>query len=466
MKLSQITSLIKEAIGNEDYNEAKDILDVLEINKSKIPNKTYQQLHQILVEFIGDKKQIDKKNNVELITYDFNKFENKKPSWYELWDKKEHPTFSQFFHHYIISTFHKLPDSDVQHPIMSSFALFNTASIPNEGKKPNGICCGFSRTGKSKFAERCCQLLPKRNVAIIKGNNSPLAITEKIHKVCYISGDEKNLIVAPSVCKIDNIYWQDFIRRLDIHYVSLLALEKGDAICEIAGKQGGVYHTFSKYVFTTVEPPIRNEPRMDELLNRSFVFYFDKGYQPDFEPSLYNWTGFDEEYKKLWEKEDVETKFFPVLSDVMKLNSKDCDFSLEKLEISKIMIATGLYLGIYESIEEALQLFSNYWNFSDNKTTSSGDLMFKIVECYLQDYYYLELHLRKKKKHHQLLPPITINLEHLQEYVKTKSSSIVSLRNNKTFKELENLMLNHDLIIQDGKNGMEFIKRSDINNTP
>jgi hypothetical protein len=460
LKAEDILELAKEALANKDNNQATDILTIINGNSKLFKNdKLANDLKQALEMLLGEKLVKAAEENVTV--YDFSKFENHKTSWYELWDKKKYPDFASFFYHYILPTFHKVPEQSVQHPIMACFALMNVASIPVEGKKPNGICCGFSRTGKSKFAERISQLLPKRSSAIIKGNSSPLAITQAIHKVCYLGGDIYDFLVRPSVTKFDNIYWDDFISRIADHYVTLLALEKGDAICEIAGKNGGTYHTFSKYVFTTVQPPIRNNPRMDELLNRSCVFYFDKGFEPEIEPSLYSWDGFDKEYMTLWSKEPVENLFFKDLSDAMKVKKSDTCMSLERLEISRILIATGIFCEIFPDIPSALRAFEEYYQYCDLKQENVGNLLYKLTSNYLDEHYY-----KKEKLKHLSIKNYTptsepISFVHLANELESISHGVIRL-NQKNTAEVEEIMLQHDFVLLQNHFGLEFVHRSFI----
>lgn len=449
-----------KAIQTNDVNQALDLIPVIVKNRDKFRDKgeidNVIGTLEVMTKGYSTRNKPGKDDG--LILYDFGKFDNHKKDWRELWDTDLYPTFSQFFCKYVIPTFHKVPRHEIQHPIMSCFALFNSAAIPNDGKKPNAICCGQSRTGKSKYAERVINLLPKGNTCTIKGNSSPKAITEAIHNVCYVSGNETDLIVKPSAVKFDNIYWESFTDRLDIHYVTLLALEKLDAICEIAGKDGGKYHTFSKYVFTTVEPPVRDKPKMDELLNRSFCFYFEKGYAPEIEPSLYKWQGFSDEYLHIWNKHDVETKFFKLLSDTMKLRSTDTVMSLEMLDISRLLIATGLYCGVFDNMDEALKAFEAYWQFAELKQDNVGNMLFKLTNNYLQKYYYADLDFQTKAFGERANRDIRIALKHLGDELEHISNGVIRL-NQKVTKEIEDIMQQHDLILCQNNFSIEFVKR-------
>jgi hypothetical protein len=460
MKIKDLMDMALAAIEKEDVGAAVDLIPVLRKNKIKFQQQgEVDNIIGTLEIMCKGYSSIRKGDNDDgLILYDFSKFDNHKSNWYDLWDTDKYETFSEFFYRFIIPTFHKVPNADIQHPIMACFALFNSATIPNDSQKPNGICCGQSRTGKSKFAERIMNLLPKPNTCTIKGNSSPKAITEAIHNVCYVSGDESQLVVKPSAVKFDNIYWDSFIDRLDIHYVTLLALEKLDAICEIAGKDGGKYHTFSKYVFTTVEQPVRDNPKMDELLNRSFCFYFEKGYAPDIEPSLYRWDGFSNEYLKIWNKQDVENRFFKILSECAKLQMEDTVMSLQMLDISRLLIATGLYCNIFSSLQEAVEAFEAYWQFVLLKQDNVGNMLFKLVNNYLQKYYYADVNFQKQILKERANLDIRISFKHLGDEIEHISNGIIRL-NQKTSKEIEDIMSQHDLILFQNVSVMEFVKR-------
>lgn len=464
MKLSTIQKLAAEAIEDNDGNKARDLIDVLTANEEALSKSS---LYKTTLDALKVVAGVDlvKRATLRDEVYNFAKFDSFKTPWKELWDREVYPTFADFFAGYILPTFHKVPNADIQHRVMACFALYNVAAVPNEGKKANAICTGFSRTGKSKFAERVMQLVPKRNTCTIKGNSSPKAITEKIHKTCYLSGDEYDLMVKPSVVRFDNIYWVDFFNRLDIHFVTLLALEKGDAICEIAGKEGGVYRTFSKYVFTTVEQPVRDTPRMDELLNRSFTFYFDRGQEPDIEPSLYDWSGLDAEYLAMWSKRKVEEEYFTTLSNVMRIGRSDTSMSLEKLEISRTMIAVGLYCDVFSSVEDALRCFERYWEWVTMKQENVGNLLYKLITNYLNQFYYNEVaYMRLKLKlTGGEVPDIRINFSHLKDHLSTISNGVVSI-NSSTTKAVEDIMAQHDLVIKQTTFGLEFVKRKYINN--
>jgi len=103
--------------------------------------------------------------------------------------------------------------------------------------------------------------------------------------------------------------------------------------------------------------------------------------------------------------------------------------------------------------------FANYWQYANSKQENIGSLLFKLLDNYLTDYYYSELEY-KSKLYKAVNKPVDVRISftHLSDYLQNSSHGIIRL-NTKLTKEIEDIFVQHDLILKQSNSGLEFVKR-------
>lgn len=462
-------------LATKNYIEAKKKYyttmfseDPKKLEELKVLEESYKiKLSELAVDGNDDDANTPNLEDPYYIDYDFSKYTLNLPTWEEL--NTENIPYPIFLRDFILPKFHPMPNAELQYPVIAAAMLVNNAPLPPLSSQnslevglPKFVVVGVSRSGKTQLVNHVKLHYPDNNTNTIKGSSTGYNATRLLHKTCYHSGSGRNTKFKPSMVNFDNVYWQEFVERLDIHYVSVLAVERNDAVTMI---KDDTYYTYCSQWFTSIQDPVRSQSKMDEFINRAFFFYTKKSdaYIPTLAKSAYNWGSLKDHYLSLWNAKDVHNKFYPILSDIMQIPDNGTTIPVSHFFASRLILATGLYLNIWDNIEDAIDCLTQYWDYVDGKLGLGGDILYQVVSTYLEDYWYYPVHRMMRHKRMtkaQAEKENLIYLTNLMDHIETRTNGIYRASNKRTVDEVTEILLQHDLMLKQVNNQLMFIKKS------
>lgn len=303
-------------------------------------------------------------------------------------------SYPEFLRDVIIPTFHPLPYPEIQNPIMAVVCLINSCAVPPKSKKnakevplsPVYIQ-GASGTGKSQLTHLISRHYDHKRCVSVSGSNTGGDLIQKMTDACYRSGSmqEGNLKLYPSVIFMENFYNRDLTRWGNFN-VQLLATERSFATTARQGKDAKTFYTFLLKVFTSVQPLQAITEQNVELLRRT-VRIFTEEFVPSDSVAKYDWSYCQDSYLDLWHPQYVKDKFFPILKQVISKGDGDTVIPSNRYLPSQLIIATGVYLGIWHSLEEAEEHMAEYWKLVKKLENKTGKPYLEQFETSLKGYW-------------------------------------------------------------------------------
>ncbi len=303
-------------------------------------------------------------------------------------------SYPEFLRDVIIPKFHPLPYPEIQNPIMATVCLINSCAIPPKSKKnakevplsPVYIQ-GASGTGKSQLTHLISRHYDHKRCVSVSGSNTGGDLIQKMSDACYRSGSmqENNLKLYPAVIFMENFYNRDLARWGNFN-VQLLATERSFATTARQGKDAKTFYTFLLKVFTSVQPLQAITEQNVELLRRT-IRIFTEEFVPSDSVAKYDWTYCQDNYLEIWQPQYVKDKFFPILKEVISKGDNDTVIPANRYLPSQLIIATGVYLGIWHSLEEAEEHMAEYWKLVKKLENKTGKPYLEQFEASLKGYW-------------------------------------------------------------------------------
>lgn len=309
--------------------------------------------------------------------YDYSKFEIKITPLDSL--NEQNQPYPLFLRDVIIPTFHPLPYPDLQNPILATICLINSSAIPPKSpKNPKEVPLspvyiqGVSGSGKSQITHLISRHYPQNRATSVTGTNTGGDLIQKMTDVCYRSGSlqKGDLKLYPSVIFMENFYNTN-LDRWGHFATQLLATERSFATASRQGQDARTFYTFLLKVFTSVQPLQAVREQNVELLRRTIRLFTEPDVPKD-SMNKYDWSVCKDEYAKLWQPKNVEEYFFPILKDVVTKHDDETIIKPSNYPPSQLIIAVGVFAGIWESLEEAEYHMSEYWKLVEKMENSSG----------------------------------------------------------------------------------------------
>jgi hypothetical protein len=385
----------------EEYKSLMDTLDEYEDDKHELLSDIKKR-HKELKEDYQKSNKTNSANIDEsfLFRYDFSKYKLHLSKIESLnTDNLPYPIFLRDF---IIPNFHPLPHPEIQNPIVASICLINPTALPplgddNAKEVPltSVYIQGASGSGKSQLAHLIEKHYPRERICSIKGSDTGASMLRKMHNACFAHLDEHNQVwLYPALAVFENFYLKNMERWKDWS-VELLATERQYAMASREGQDGGTFYTFLLKVFTSVEYLQPTEQKNSELYRRTMRIFTEKD-SPRYVVSRYDWGYSLQQYKQLWHSDNIDD-FFAVLSQVAGKADNESVIPPEFYPPSQIIIATGVYAGIWDSIEEAEECLSQYWKMVKKLENKRGKPYLEHFDNAIELYYayYRELSNRE-----------------------------------------------------------------------
>lgn len=318
----------------------------------------------------------------------FNDFAVSNTSWMEL--NPDNLDYVQWLIKVGLPEFWVQPDPELQYPLLAVCAFINSYAIPSwsakarkEAQLPLIVFSGESRSGKTEGAKFCLQNYHPKRTLIIKADSSGVALRDSLHDICY---DEVKERLLPSIALIDNFEHQ-FLDKWGSFKMLLLSVLKSQSNCSIGSKDGKkTYYSHCLKLFTTVESIKAFNGKQSEFYNRQ-VFFFTKRQENVKSIGNYNFADIPDYYKSIWSVNNTKDKWFPILSSVLRLDDNSTSCPPLRWSQSLVIIATGIYLGIWGSINEASDFMASYWAFVESKEQEFKIELELIIKAYLDEIY-------------------------------------------------------------------------------
>lgn len=387
----------------EEYTQR--ISDIISVNKEPIWNLQLlgseirrdkalsdDEVDNLLVE-IDDNiqtlrtKELAKGN--DYVEYDYSKINVHLEPWENLnKDKKPYPIFLR---DYILPTFHPMPEGDLQYPLLATYCLINSNSLPPASSGilkeiPLSILyiSGVSGSGKTELQKRIATHYPANRKYLWMGDSTGTGLIRECDRVCRVSDDT----LAPAYIWMDNFYpsgSNSTITRLGNSYTSVLSVLRSQAqTSSCTPTDTNTYYTHCLKSISSIMTVERASKTASELLRRCvFTFTERMGKVPS--AGKYNWLSVKDRYMDFWTKEQTEEGFFPILSEVMSLGDDETAIPPQYFAQSGIVIATGCHVGLFKSVKEACIYLAEYWNWAEDRLNKPNDPVLGLVTYYLKE---------------------------------------------------------------------------------
>lgn len=243
----------------------------------------------------------------------------------------------------------------VQLPLMTAFALLPSALLRIA---PIGLAVGSAGSGKSTYGQTVARL---HAVNVLSANSTYAAIRNSLNGSRWLDDDmtlERHTFLVFDDCK-EHHFGDDLFTMFRCGYDR--ATERVEMSSEIPG-QNKVFYTFAPKIFSTTS----NFPftsKFEELLRRSFVFYFkrlEKSSDRDFlDPSDINWQPFIEQFDKHWNDIGNGKQFISFHKSQRK---RPKGFSPTQWVISRPLLTSLVCNEIAKDASEGIDLLRTYWS--------------------------------------------------------------------------------------------------------
>lgn len=297
-----------------------------------------------------------------------------------------------------LKKFHPVPNPEVQHPIMTALAFLNCNAVleDSDGEAlnhlPVGYFVGVPGSGKTSFAKQISKNYPKDLRTLSLVGDTGTSIRDLLHQH-FGDGD-------PGIFIYDNFNPSQNFKSLGRHYGLILSNIREDAKSSVSirGKkddddvtpEDGVYNTYCFKIMTSIfDLEKAQEQEAREILRRLITICFVPAF-PEENIKGYNWKSLEEEYVKIWsDLKSLDEGYWQHLGDLMRVPPKSIDFPDPSFwEITQVPIAVGVHLGIWDSIWEGINHFSEYFRvLNDLKKNTVKDALVVFTEQFIEKYW-------------------------------------------------------------------------------
>ncbi len=367
-------------------------------------------------------------------------------SWEDLWDKSK-SLYDNL--RSIISDTVFLPDRDIQLPVAISY-IFTSQKWAKV--LPLMLCYGREGTGKSTLT-KFASLIRK---AEILGQSSTFAsIRNELNRSRWI--DEEGAIERDGASLLfDNVYASTFTLNPSLLSLILSGYDRSSDKLMIASTMGEniIFRTFSSKVISSVEP-LWLDARLKELSRRLIVIRHQRledlaseyeSFENRLDLDSVSWEGIEKLYLDFWMSRAVVEVYVKTRKQLTKRGKKS--FTIpdtlpsEKWAISVDVICTGICLGAWGGVQEAVNHLGRFFELQTEKLATSESAILTFLRLYIE---------REESRHAEYVAmatgigapvkPLCINPRSLTEYLRDKErESLLDVPVN-TFTENQNMFL-------------------------
>jgi len=322
-----------------------------------------------------------------------------------------------------------LPDKDIQTKIAISYLM---TSQKWAKVLPLLLCYGREGTGKSTLTK----LASKLRGAEILGQSSTFASIRNELNASRWMDDECEFERDGASLLFDNVYASTFTANPNLLALILSGYDKASDKLMIASSMGEniVFRTFSTKIISSVEP-IWLDAKLKELSRRLLVIRHKRleelegDYDIDnhLDLSSINWDGLDSLYRDFWNNRTIVETYVLTRKMLTKRGKKGFtmpeSLSSNQWTISIDIIATGIALGAWNSIQDAVNHVAEFFEIQTEKLATSETAMLTFLRGFVErEVAKIDEHNKKASIAGVPAMPMIIRPGYLTEFLKDKES--------------------------------------------
>lgn len=378
------------------------------------------------------------KSGLDFPAYDHSGFKVASKSWQEL-----NPDNLSYWHWLVkigLPEFWVQPRPELQHKLLSICSAINTNAIPPRNKSarrempvPLLYFYGASGSGKTEGNFIVSQSYPSERFQIIKAEATGTSLRNVCHQLCYRGFNDavpghNNLF--PAFLLIDN-YEPAFLARWGEFKTVLLSVLRTQSFTTTANadRQNDYYYTHLLKSFTSVVPPKAMNTAQSEFARR-FIYFMTKKCETIKSIATYDFSDIPEAYSKLWSADRVYHRWYDILKDVLSRDDSASSVPATRWSQSMCVIATGVYIDIFSSVDEGIEFMTEYWawikGLEDEMTNEISTLIDTFIHSTVKKWV-LEW-LTNSNKEVNPSDPFTLPFVKVNDVVKQINSGILAKR--------------------------------------
>ncbi len=328
-----------------------------------------------LEEYVRDRKiEIEGDRNpsgLDYPMYDHTHFKVSSASWKEL--NPENLSYWSWLEKVALPRFWIQPRPELQHKLLAICAAINTNAIPPRNKSarkempvPLLYFYGQSGSGKTEGNFIISQSYPTERFQIIKAEATGTSLRNLCHQLCYRGFSDttpgyNNLY--PAFLLIDN-YEPEFLYRWGEFKTVLLSVLRTQSFTTTANldRTNDYYFTHLLKSFTSVIPPKAMNTAQSEF-GRRFIYYFTEKSEDIQSIAKYDFTDVPSIYADTWNLQNVNARWYPILVNLLNRDDNESSIPSGRWSQSMCIIATGVFIGLFQSVEEGIEFMTEYWQW-------------------------------------------------------------------------------------------------------
>ena len=258
-----------------------------------------------------------------------------------------------------INKFIYYPNADIQSRIVASFLCQFTPILDK------AFCMytyGGSRSGKSTTGKLAAKLYGVELFA----SSSIAACRNWLEENCIETDDgiilldvDGNPVDRNLVLCLEDVS-ESILLQPNLYQLLKISCDRETAISRMSGEKWGSNQNFNVFCLKLISSicQIHTNPKLEELSNRTIFIKCQRSDVLLPQLSKFNFNKLRRMFENAWTEEKVD--MFCKLNDTVTPPS---DFDLQKWELSQGMILSGYVLGVVDSLNDAYELFREYWAY-------------------------------------------------------------------------------------------------------
>lgn len=364
-------------------------------------------------------------NEIYINPRDF--YANELEPWDVLWDRNK----SLYQNVYsIIKQSVFLPNPQIALPITSVYTL-----IPSKWAKilPILFCWGEKGSGKSTLAT-IASLLHGRKTTF-SPRDTFASIRNALDKMRWIEPSLKDFEREGAILCWDNIHIKTLEIDEKIYQMLLFGYSRNTEKIMIAGSNGDnkEFYVFCPKIISSIEP-IHLHPGFEELQRRLLIiqhkqwekfsysdkqFYGDIDIKDKLDLDSISWEGIEKEFNRFWD--NIENcKLYAKYRGILTKRGKKSFTIPEHIKgeywtISVDIICTGLVVGAWASIAEAIEHITQYWEWHETHTKLNSSATIQHLRIFIDEEVGSLMRLNEELNYSNNSLDITINPARLKD---------------------------------------------------
>ena len=356
------------------------------------------------------------------------------PSFTTLYEKGM--DYLSFLREIYFKEFVKLPDEDIQVPVLISSFFLNSMAIPNRCRLPLiYLYSPKENSGKSTLMFHFGHHYHPKFKLYFGVEVTGAGLRNNLHPIAVLD--------QPCLVMLDNYHSEETKKKLGATgWAIMLKYTREEAQRNIIGNVDGEYDEFNSHalkVVSSVTALGHSTESGSEIRSRCINFFCEPFQGLTKSVDSYNWDNCQREYFDVWGDPDKANKIYKqgILKELLQKNSKEVGIYNRQWLLSISVISVGVFAGVWTSIDAGISAMRDYWDWESGKRI----VKMSPLESWITDYA-LRLHPKmvedeRIKKEGTLLTillaPDFIRLSELYDYL-----SLVKKRKQTQTYQLDN----------------------------